>query len=138
MNQIEFFSTKLNFEIDACDLNNVVNENSNMYEIIDTRSERAYKLEHIKGASNLPHGLINEETVKHFDRSKTYITYCDGFGCNASTKGALLLSKLGFKVKELIGGIDSWKNEGHSVETNLNKEEYRVAVGCGPMCSCHN
>ena len=138
MNQVEFFGAKLQYEIDACDLNKAVRESGSVYEIVDARSERAYNMEHIKGAMNLPYSKMNEETVKQLDKNKTYVTYCDGFGCNASTKGALRLSELGFKVKELIGGIDSWKYEGHPIATNLTKEEYEEEMACGPMCSCHN
>ena len=138
MKQTEFFSAKLQFEIDACDLNRGINENGSVYEVVDSRSERAFRKEHIKGAINLPYSLINEQLVKSFDKSKTYITYCDGHGCNASTKGALKLSELGFSVKELIGGIESWKNEGHPVESSLSMVEYKEEIACGPMCSCQN
>ena len=138
MNQIDFFAAKLQFEIDACDLNRAIKENGNNFEIVDARSERAYNLEHIKGAISLPYAQMNEETVKHLDKNKIYVSYCDGYGCNASTKGALRLSELGFKVKELIGGIESWKFEGHEIASNLSPEEYNEAMACGPMCSCHN
>ncbi|WP_222436190.1 rhodanese-like domain-containing protein [Rubripirellula reticaptiva] len=33
-------------------------------------------------------------------------TYCDSIGCNGSTKAALAMPKLGFRVMELIGGLD--------------------------------
>ena len=138
MNQIDFFGAKLQFEIDACDLNKASRENGNKYVIVDARSKRAYDMEHIKGAINLPYALMNEETVKHLDKSKIYVSYCDGLGCNASTKGALKLSELDFKVKELIGGIESWKLEGNETETNLTVAEYAEASSCGPMCNCHN
>jgi len=54
----------------------------------------------------IPHRTMSEETTKDYDKSKAYVTYCDGIGCNASTKGALKLAKLGFNVKELLGGLD--------------------------------
>ncbi len=38
--------------------------------------------------------------------------------CNASTKGAVILSKLGFTVKELLGGLDWWKRDGYATEGN--------------------
>lgn len=136
MNQIEFFSAKLQFEIDACDLFKEIQEKENVHVIVDARSERAFRLEHIKGALNLHYRLMNEETVKHLDKNKIYVTYCDGFGCNASTKGAYKLSELGFKVKELIGGIDSWKYEQHPIESSLSNMEYAKQKECGPMCSC--
>jgi len=138
MNQVEFFGTKLQFEIDSCDLKRAIHENENMYEIVDARSERAFRQEHIKGAISLSHKIMNEETVKHLDKSKIYITYCDGLGCNASTKGAFKLSELNFKVKELIGGIESWKLEGNETSSDLSVDEYKESMSCGPMCNCHN
>jgi rhodanese-related sulfurtransferase len=44
------------------------------------------------------------------------VTYCWGPGCNAATKGAARLAALGFRVKEMIGGIEYWRREGHPVE----------------------
>ena len=138
MNQVDFFGAKLQFEIDACDLKNSVNKSENIYQIVDTRSERAFSQEHIKGAISIPHVLMNEENTKHLDRGKIYVTYCDGLGCNASTKGAFKLSVLNFKVKELIGGIESWKLEGNETESDLTKAEYQESMACGPTCNCHN
>ena len=59
---------------------------------------------------------MNAESTSHLNKDFIYVTYCDGIGCNASTKGALQLSKLGFKVKELIGGIQWWKLDGYATE----------------------
>jgi hypothetical protein len=36
---------------------------------------------------------MNAETTAGFDKAKLYITYCDGIGCNASTRGALEFGK---------------------------------------------
>jgi hypothetical protein len=43
---------------------------------------------------------MSAETTTRLDRSKVYVVYCDGIGCNASTKGAYKLARLGFRVKE--------------------------------------
>jgi len=74
--------------------------------VIDARKNFAYERERIPGATNLPHRDMNAKTTAGFDKTKLYITYCDGIGCNASTRGALNLAKLGFNVRELIGGIE--------------------------------
>jgi len=58
---------------------------------------------------------MNEETTKGFDRMALVVTYCDGIGCNASTKGALNMARLGFRVKEPIGGLDWWKRDWHKM-----------------------
>ena len=58
---------------------------------------------------------MTAETAARLDRSKVYVVYCDGIGCNASTKGAYKLARLGFRAKELLGGIDWWRRDGHPV-----------------------
>jgi rhodanese-related sulfurtransferase len=112
------FRDKLEFETDAWDLHEMLKEQANVV-IVDARGDAAFAREHIPQAINLPHRKMNPESTQHLDRSALYITYCDGIGCNASTKGALKLSELGFQVKELIGGIDWWKRDGYPTESTL-------------------
>ena len=117
MNQIEFYEAKLNFETDSWDLFDDLQNDRDII-VVDARSLQVYEDEHIPTAIHFPHVTMSELTTSHLDKTKTYITYCDGIGCNASTKGALKLSKLGFKVKELLGGIDWWKRDGYATEGN--------------------
>jgi len=58
------------------------------------------------------------------------VTYCDGIGCNASTKGALNMTKLGFRVKELMGGIDWWKRDGHPTDGASPTVKSGASCGC--------
>src|SRR3990172_4578341 len=113
--QLKHYERKLAFETDSWDLS-VALESGEDIAVIDARSPEAYLKEHIPGAINIPHRKMSEETTKHLDRAATVVTYCDGIGCNASTKGALNMAKLGFRVKELIGGLDWWKRDGHPTE----------------------
>jgi rhodanese-related sulfurtransferase len=83
--------------------------------VIDARSRDAYAVGHIPGAVSFPHREMNAETTTHLDRGKVYVVYCDGIGCNASTKGAYKLARLGFRAKELLGGLDWWRRDGHPV-----------------------
>ena len=83
---------------------------------LDARQRATYEKEHIEGAINIPHREMNEESTRQLDKSKTYVCYCTGIGCNASTHGALNMSKLGFKVRELIGGFEWWKLEKYGTE----------------------
>lgn len=115
MNQVEFYREKLQYETDSWDLFENL-ENSKDIIVIDTRSNDAYEIEHIPDSINFPHVTMSELTTANLDKTKTYVTYCDGIGCNASTKGALKLSELGFKVKELLGGLDWWKRDGYGTE----------------------
>ena len=114
-NQIEHYESKLAFETDSWDLK-VAMESGEKVVVIDARSPEAFRKEHIPGAINIPHREMSEQTTSALDKSALIVTYCDGIGCNASTKGALNMAKLGFRVKELIGGIDWWKRDGHATE----------------------
>lgn len=113
--QIAFYQNKLEYETDSWDLNESL-KNKEKVIVIDARSPQAFEKGHIPGAVNIPHRTMSELTTSHLDRTYLYVTYCDGIGCNASTKGALNLSSLGFRVKELMGGLDWWKRDGYSTE----------------------
>ena len=86
--------------------------------VIDARSRDARAAGHIQGAVSFPHREMSAETTAQLDRSKVYVVYCDGIGCNASTKGAYKLAQLGFRAKELLGGLDWWRRDGHPVATS--------------------
>ncbi len=129
MDQITFYEAKLQYEIDSWDLHEATKNNMPII-VIDTRSTESYGIEHIPSAMSLPHRLISEESTKALDKEKTYVTYCDGIGCNASTKGALKLAKLGFTVKELQGGLEWWKRDGHPTEGENSSQDKSARCGC--------
>jgi rhodanese-related sulfurtransferase len=114
-NQIKHYRDKLEFETDSWDLRAALDQGEKIV-VVDARSAATYQEEHIPGAVNLPHRTMTPETTRHLDRGTLYVVYCDGIGCNASTKGALKLSELGFRVKELMGGLDWWKRDGYPTE----------------------
>lgn len=111
--QLAHYESKLAFEIDPSDLFDALNNGENVIPL-DARKSFGYEAEHIPGAINIPHREMREETTKHLDKSAVYVIYCDGIGCNASTRGAINMTKLGFKVKELMGGIEWWKFDGYA------------------------
>ena len=126
--QLRHYENKLTFEVDSWDLKTALEAGENIV-VVDARSPDAYQKEHIPGAISLPHRKMDEETTKNIERTVLVVTYCDGIGCNASTKSALNMTKLGYRVKELIGGLDWWKRDGHKTEggaVNTNS----TACGC--------
>ena len=114
-NQTEFYEAKLAYEIDAWDLN-AAREAGEAVVVVDTRAPQAYAAAHLPGAINIPHREMSEQAMAAYDRGPLYVTYCDGIGCNASTKGALNLARLGFRVKELMGGIEWWQRDGYQTD----------------------
>ena len=129
MNQTEFYQAKLNYETDSWDLYEALNNGESIV-VIDARSAEAYELEHIPTSINIPHRLMSEATTSSLDKSKLYVTYCDGIGCNASTKGALNMAKLGFRVKELMGGLDWWRRDGYETKGKKGAQGTEVVCGC--------
>lgn len=127
--QIAHYQNKLEYEIDPADLHFALSEGGVV--VVDARRPEAFDQEHIPGAINLPHRTMDETTTQGLDRSLLYVAYCDGIGCNASTRGALRLAQLGFRVKELIGGIDWWKRDGYATEGVAERPQVR-----GPGCAC--
>jgi rhodanese-related sulfurtransferase len=106
---------KLRFHTDSWDLSVDLKAGSAGIVVIDARSRDAYAAGHIPGAISFPHREMSIETAAQLDRSLVYVVYCDGIGCNGSTKGAHKLARLGFRTKELLGGLDWWRRDGHPV-----------------------
>ena len=129
MEQIEFYKAKLSYETDSWDLSESLKNGENIV-VIDARSKEAYEIEHIPSAINFPHRTMNTDTTSHLDKSKICVTYCDGIGCNASTKGALKLAELGFQVKELLGGIDWWRRDGYETHGTNATGGKEIVCGC--------
>ena len=128
-NWIAHYENKLRYEIDSYDLYEALNLGEDVV-VVDARSSEEYAERHIPGALSLPHRTMDEKSTSRLDRDKTYVTYCDGLGCNASTKGALKLARLGFNVKELMGGLDWWIRDG------FETRGLEATEGRAPACCC--
>ncbi|HEY5746310.1 MAG TPA: rhodanese-like domain-containing protein [Chryseolinea sp.] len=127
--QIKHYEDKLAYEMDPSDLFAALNNGEKII-ALDARKPFGYEAEHIPGALNIPHREMNEQTTKHLDKTVLYVTYCDGIGCNASTKGALNMARLGFKVKELMGGIEWWKFDGYETEGDKAAKGLKIECAC--------
>jgi rhodanese-related sulfurtransferase len=110
------FLARLAVETDPADVRLDLERTPDRIQLIDARSPEAFAACHVPGALNLPHRAIDEETTSVLDRNRTQVVYCWGPGCNAACKAAARLAALGFRVKEMIGGLEYWRHEGHDVE----------------------
>jgi rhodanese-related sulfurtransferase len=128
--QLDFYQEKLAYEIDSADLKTALDEGQELV-MIDGRGSEAYEAEHIAGAISIPHRSISQDSVAGLSKAPLYVAYCDGIGCNASTKTAIKLATAGFRVKELIGGLDWWKREGYATEGQAAHCDVHEHVACG-------
>jgi len=111
--------SKLAFETDPSDVYMDLQNNSAEIIVIDARTQEAYSQAHVPGATNLPWRRIDSSSTAAMPRDKVLVTYCDGIHCNASTKAAMRLTALGFRVKEMLDGMQGWKREGYPVEETV-------------------
>lgn len=127
--QVRHYESKLAFEIDSWDVYEAQQAGAAVA-VLDVRPASSFAKEHIHGAISFPHRELTAENVTHLNKDVEYVTYCDGIGCNASTAGALKMARLGFKVRELIGGLEWWKEHGYPIES-ASAEAVESLEHCG-------
>ena len=113
------FLSKLSLETDPSDVYHDITNKVSGIVVVDARTPETYAKGHVPGAVNMPHRTIDSETTASLPRDMVIVTYCDGIFCNASTKAAAKLTALGFKVKEMLDGMDGWRKEGYPVEETI-------------------
>ncbi|MBP2473859.1 rhodanese-related sulfurtransferase [Crossiella equi] len=124
------FAAELAFEADPDDVHrDLVAGATAGYVLVECRRPAAYRAARLPGAVNLPYADLTPESTAHLDRGLVYVCYCESSQCNAATKGAARLAELGFRVKRLSGGIQSWLAAGYPVEGEAVDQLHR-AVAC--------
>ena len=121
------FQSKLALETDPSDVYTDLRNNSSEILVVDARTQEVYAQGHVPGAINLPWRKIDSSTTAAIAKDKVLVTYCDGVHCNASTKAAMRLAALGFRVKEMLDGMQGWKREGYPVEGTVVQLSAQVA-----------
>lgn len=117
----DHFAAKLAVETDPADVHADLERGASGFRVLDVRRAEHYEQCHIPGAISLPARSINSDTVRAAGLSlhDVMVVYCWGPACNGATKAAMRLGVLGYRVKEMIGGIEYWRREGHPVEGTL-------------------
>jgi rhodanese-related sulfurtransferase len=120
----DFFATKLACETDCSDVYSDIKGDKKSYILLDVRSKEAFDKSHAITAVNMPHSEINNDSFAHYSKDTLFVVYCWGPGCNGATKAGSKISALGFKVKEMIGGIHYWEDfERYPVNRRLTEAQ---------------
>ena len=114
---LEYFSAKLRHETDASDVY-AAQKAGEAPVIIDVRGDDAWAQGRIPGAVHIPYSEIAERAPVEIDPGVPVVVYCWSPGCNAGAKGAVEFAKLGYRVREMIGGYEYWVREGHPTEND--------------------
>ena len=110
------FAARLTFETDCWDTHDSLQQAERDFVLVDVRSPAMYAQAHIPGAINIPHGKLVASTLAAYPQHTLFVVYCAGPHCNGANRGALRLARLGYPVKELIGGMTGWADEGFAFE----------------------
>ena len=110
----DYFAAKLAYETDASDLYARLKASDDVV-VIDVRSDEAWAQGRIPEAVHMHYSEIATRAPAEIASGSEVIVYCWSPGCNAGAKGALEFAKLGFTVRELIGGFEYWVREGYPV-----------------------
>jgi rhodanese-related sulfurtransferase len=137
---VSFFTARLTFQADVSDVHAAMESGSPGFVLLDSRGEPAWRQGHIPGALQLPTADIPARAGQLLELEVPVITYCWGPGCNGATRAALALARLGYPVKEMIGGIEYWIREGFAVETAAGPQrrpaDPLTAPAGHPACDC--
>lgn len=111
------FEARLAFETDCWDVYDSMKAGEHDFVLVDVRGRGAFDKAHVPGAINIPHRTMTSERMAQFAGSTLFVVYCAGPHCNGANKAAVRLARLGYRVKEMIGGVTGWQDEGFPFET---------------------
>lgn len=121
----EHFAARLAVETDCADVGTTLREAPDSVLLLDVRSPAAFADGHVPGATSLPHAAITREALDALDPGgqRLVVTYCWGPHCNGATRGALAVASAGRAVKEMIGGVWGWQQEGFELVTETDDHD---------------
>lgn len=128
---LRHFEARLAFETDCWDVHDALARGAADFVLLDVRSLELYEAGHVPGALHLPHGKITERMMQEWPSETLFVVYCAGPHCNGANKAAVRLSRLGRYVKEMIGGVTGWLDEGFPMATGSLPHSIRD-IGSSP------
>ena len=128
------FSHRLAFETDCSDVNHALQNGEQDFVLLDVRSATAFARGHVPGALNLPTREIDARRMAQFPSGTLFVVYCAGPHCNGVHRAAAKLAALGLPVKEMIGGVTGWLDEGLALTGAAAPPP--VSLADGISCAC--
>ncbi len=106
------FQARLGYETDCADVYYATHHEDRDFVLLDVRTPALFAAGHVPGALNMPTRTISEQRLADYPADTLFVVYCAGPHCNGANKAAVKLAQLGRPVKEMIGGLTGWIDEG--------------------------
>ncbi|SFB11169.1 Rhodanese-related sulfurtransferase [Pseudomonas sp. NFIX10] len=118
---LQHFSRRLSFETDCSDVHASQQAGNVDFVLVDVRGPLAYERGHVPGAINLPTRTLTAQALAAYAKTTLFVVYCAGPHCNGANKAAVRLATLGYPVKEMIGGVMGWLDEGFRLTGSVER-----------------
>lgn len=90
---------------------------------LDVRETGEHEMERLRGAINIPRGVLEFHIGEHpdfADKNRTLLVYCKTGG--RSALAALNLQRMGYgNVMSIAGGIEAWRSQGLPLHSDTNR-----------------
>jgi rhodanese-related sulfurtransferase len=128
---LQHFSRRLTFETDCSDVHASQQAGDVDFVLVDVRGPLAYERGHVPGAINLPTRTLTAQALAAYPKGTLFVVYCAGPHCNGANKAAVRLATLGYPVKEMIGGVMGWLDEGFRLSGVVERvAEQAISCDC--------
>ena len=111
----KYFEAKLAAELGPYDVKRIIDSGPHNTVILDVRTQDGYREGHIPGALHIPFEELPNR-YQELPKAKEIVSYCWNATCLLCTRAAQFLASKGYKAREMVGGIESWKDSGFPVE----------------------
>ncbi len=111
----QYFEAKLAAELGPHNVKRLIDLGGRDFVILDVRTAQGYREGHLPGAINIPFEELPKR-MQQLPKRKEIISYCWNVTCLLCTKASYVLASRGYKAREMIGGIASWREAGFPIE----------------------
>ncbi|WP_017538837.1 rhodanese-like domain-containing protein [Nocardiopsis halophila] len=133
------FAARLSLYTDPSDVHAAMAADAPGFTVVDVRDRTAWDHGHVPGAVHIPYAQAADLAPGLIGRDTPVVVYCWSPACDGGARGALAFARLGYRVKEMIGGMEYWAREGFPVETadgTGRRPADPLVAPAGVSCAC--